>query len=58
MVRGSVADFDPDNADGVGEVLEERPECTHCDKVRRPQNRIKISGGQAQTVFKEGSREC
>jgi hypothetical protein len=34
---------------GGGEVLEERPRCTHCDKMRRPQNRINISSGQRQT---------
>ena len=31
---------------GGGEVLEERPQFTQCDKVRRPQNRINISSGQ------------
>jgi len=46
VARGSVADFDPDLATGGGEVLEERPQCTHCDRVRRPPNRINISSVQ------------
>jgi len=32
--------------EGGGEVLAERPQCTHCEKVRRPANRINISSGQ------------